>query len=96
MSEKPLTSNEVEYELLDATPIGSNTVVFRISDGSSVKVRVDIERAAVAVNFKNPDGTPYYTFNFGNHVTVIHKNRRFRGPKPVQPGPSPNLSKSVM
>jgi len=86
----PIISEEkVEFNILEAKLVGSNTVVFRLEDGAMVKVKVDIERAAVAVNFKNPDGTPHYNIGTGLKLTIIPKDKKFYIPKPtLKQGPS--------
>ena len=48
----------VEFKWLEAKPVGSDTVTFRLEDGAIVKIKVDVDRAGVAVNFTNPDGNP--------------------------------------
>ena len=47
----------VQFRILDYKLIGSDTVAFRLEDGAIVKIKVDLDRAGVAENFKNPDGT---------------------------------------
>ena len=86
----PIISEEkVEFNILEAKLVGSNTVVFRLEDGAMVKVKVDIERAAVAVNFKNPDGTPHYNIGTGLKLTIIPKDKKFYIPKSnLKQGPS--------
>jgi len=50
----------VEFKWLGAKLVGSDTVTFRLEDGAFVKIKIDINRAGVALNYANPDGTPYY------------------------------------
>lgn len=86
----PIISEEkVEFKILDAKLVGSNTVVFRLEDGAMIKVKVDIQRAAVAINFKNPDGTPNYNIQTGLNLTIIPKDKKFYIPKSkLKRGPS--------
>ena len=44
-----MSEEKVEFKILEAKLVGSNTVVFRLEDGAMVKVKVDIGRAAVAL-----------------------------------------------
>jgi hypothetical protein len=76
-----MSEEKVEFKILDVKLVGSNTVVFRLEDGAMVKVKVDIERAAVAIDFKNPDGTPHYNIGTGLRLTVIPKDKKFYIPK---------------
>ncbi len=86
----PIISEEkVEFKILDVKLVGSNTVVFRLEDGAMVKVKVDIERAAIAIDFKNPDGTPHYNIGTGLRLTIIPKDKKFYIPKSkLKRGPS--------
>ena len=78
----PIISEEkVEFKILDVKLVGSNTVVFRLEDGTIVKVKVDIDRAAVAIDYKNPDGTPHYNIGTGLRLTIIPKDKKFYIPK---------------
>ena len=84
-----ILDEKIEFKILEAKLVGSNTVVFRLEDGATVKVKVDIERAAVAVNYKNPDGTPRYNIGAGLKVAVIPKDKKFYIPKSkLKRGPS--------
>ncbi len=76
-----MSEEKVEFKILEAKLVGSNTVVFRLEDGTMVKVKVDIERAAVAIDFKNPDGTPHYNIGTGLRLTIIPKDKKFYIPK---------------
>ncbi|MEM3614552.1 MAG: hypothetical protein QXJ86_00910 [Nitrososphaerales archaeon] len=79
-------SGEIEFELLESKPVGSDTVVFRLEDGAIVKIRVDIDRAGVAVNYKNPDGSPHYNITVSNKIVIIPPTKRYRLPKEqIQP-----------
>ncbi len=76
-----MSEEKVEFKILEAKLVGSNTVVFRLEDGAIIKVKVDIERAAVAIDFKNPDGTPHYNIGTGLRLTIIPKDKKFYIPK---------------
>ena len=71
----------VEFRWLDSKPIGSDTVVFRLEDGATVKIKVDVDKAGVAVNYMNPDGSPHYHVNTSLKVTVIPPKRRYYIPR---------------
>lgn len=68
---------DFDFDMLEAEPIGNNTVVFRLSDGAQVKIRVDIDRAGIANNYRNPDGTPHYAVSTNLKLTFIPKDRKF-------------------
>lgn len=72
---------QVEFKWLDAKLVGNDTVVFRLEDGAMVKIKVDIRRAGVAVDFKNPDGTPRYAVDTNLGIQVIPKSKKFYIPK---------------
>ena len=74
-------SEDIEFQLLECKPIGSDTVVFRLEDGAVVKIRVDIDRAGVATNYRNPDGSPHYNIAVSNKITIIPPNKKYRLPK---------------
>lgn len=76
-----MPDEKVEFKWLDAKCVGSDTVIFRLEDGATVKIRVDIGRAGVAVNYTNPDGSPHYNINADLRVTVIPPDKRFSLPK---------------
>lgn len=74
-------SEKVEFKQLEFKLLGSDTVVFRLEDGAMVKVKVDIDRAGIALNFKNPDGTPHYAINASLKIAVTPPDRKFSMPK---------------
>ena len=74
-------SGDIEFELLESKPVGSDTVVFRLEDGALVKIRVDIDRAGVAINYKNPDGSPHYNIAVSNKIIIIPPSKKYRLPK---------------
>ena len=76
-----MTEETVEFKILEAKPVGSDTVVFRLEDGALVKIKVDLERAGVATNFRNPDGSPHYNFTPRLNVNVIPSDKRFLIPR---------------
>ena len=76
-----MTEDKIEFKMLEAKTVGSNTVVFRLEDGAQVKIKVDIQRAGVAVNLTNPDGTPHYNVGAGLRVQVIPPKKRYYIPR---------------
>jgi hypothetical protein len=72
-----MEKDQVEFKLLDSKLVGNDTVVFRLEDGAIVKIKVDITRAGVAINFKNPDGTPHYAVDTNLGLQVIPKSKKF-------------------
>ena len=87
-------SEDIEFELLESKPVGSDTVVFRLEDGAIVKIRVDIDRAGVAINYKNPDGSPHYNIAVSNKITIIPPNKRYRIPRAHPQAAQPKEEKS--
>jgi hypothetical protein len=76
-----MSEDKVEFKWLEAKSVGTDTVVFRLEDGAMVKLRVDITRAGVATNFKNPDGSPHYSINTNVGIQIIPADKRFTLPK---------------
>jgi hypothetical protein len=88
---------KVEFKWLDAKCVGGDTVVFRLEDGATVKVKVDIDKAGVALNFANPDGTAHYNIGASLKLNVIPANRKFSMPRSRVSGiPTAPLKKSPM
>ena len=71
----------VEFKWLEAKAVGSDVVVFHLEDGATVKVRVSLDRAGVAISTKNPDGTDLYNFSANLQMTVIPPDKKFSIPK---------------
>ena len=45
--------------------------------GSEIyKVKVDLDRVGIAINFTNPDGTPHYAINTSVKLSIIPKNKK--------------------
>ncbi len=87
-------SDQVEFKWLDARLQGNDTVVFRLEDGALVKIRVNVDRAGVALNYRNPDGTLHYNVSTNLNLTVIPSDKKFTVPKaslqaPTPPKPTP-------
>lgn len=70
-------SDKIEFKLLDYSTMGSDTVTFKLEDGTIVKVKVGIERVGVATNYRNPDGSLHYAVNTSVKLYVIPYDKRF-------------------
>lgn len=84
------SKNKIEFKMLDCERVGSDFVAFKLEDGALVKVKVDLDRAGIATNHKNPDGTPHYAINTSVKITIIPNNRTFsmeKNQKEKQPPP---------
>jgi len=73
--------DRIEFKLLEPKLQGNDTVVFRLEDGALVKVKVDIDRAGIATNFRNPDGTAHYNVNASLRLTIVPPDKKFTVPK---------------
>jgi hypothetical protein len=73
-------TDKIEFNLLESKVVGSNVVVFRLSDDTLVKVYVDVDKAGVATTYRNPDGTPHYMVNTTVKLTIVPKDRKFTIP----------------
>ena len=74
MSQKP---NKIEFKMLDHERVENEFVSFKLEDGTLVKVKVDLDRVGIAINYSNPDGTPHYAINTSVKLSVIPKERKF-------------------
>ena len=83
-----MPEENVEFKILDAKLVGSDIVVFRLEDGASVKVQVSVDRAGVATNYRNPDGSLHYNISAGLKITVIPKEGKFSVPRSQLPMPA--------
>lgn len=81
VSGTPASDKAVEFRMLDYSTVGSDTVSFKLEDGTVVKVRVGIERVGVATNYRNPDGTLHYAVNTSVKLYIIPHDKRFTLPK---------------
>jgi len=84
-----LSEPMIEFKWLDAKPVGGDVVVFRLEDGATVKARVSVDRAGVALNFKNPDGANHYTINASLAITIVPPERKFTIPRSQVQAPTP-------
>jgi hypothetical protein len=78
-------SEQIKYKLISAKLVGSNVVCFRLEDETLVKVHVDLARVGMAVDRKNPDGTPIYNVNAGMRIDFESKEKTFYAPAPPIP-----------
>lgn len=73
--------DKIEFKMLDSERVGDDTVTFRLEDGTLVKVKVEVDRAGIATNYRNPDGTAHYAINTSVKVFVVPHDRKFTMPK---------------
>jgi len=83
--------DKVEFKMLDYSIVGSDTVSFKLEDGTIVKVKVGIERVGVATNYRNADGSLHYAVNTSAKIYVIPYDKRFTLPKNQIQGQDPSL-----
>ncbi len=74
MSQKP---NKIDFKMLDFERIEHDYVSFKLEDGTIVKIKVDLDRVGIAINYTNPDGTPHYAINTSIKLSVIPSERKF-------------------
>ena len=86
----------VEFKWLEAKLVGSDTVTFRLEDGALVKIKVDVDRAGVAVNYANPDGTPHYHIDVSWKVNVTPPKKKFYIRRSELPPIPPNKKKNII
>ena len=71
------TPDKIDFNMLDYAVEGTDTVSFKLEDGTIVKVKVGIERVGVATNYRNPDGSLHYAVNTSVKLYVIPYDKRF-------------------
>jgi len=81
-------------KLLDFETEKEEWNVYRLEDGTIVKVKAALANARLRVNEKgepipNPDGTPQYEFQFETKVRVLPENRIITVIKPSEKKPQP-------
>ncbi len=81
--------NKIEFKMLDYERVGNDFVAFKLEDGALVKVKVDLDRAGIATNHKNADGTPHYAINTSVKLTIIPNERKFSVEKNLKDKPPP-------
>jgi hypothetical protein len=72
-----VSKDKIEFKMLDHQRVGDEYVTFKLEDGTIVKVKVDLDRVGIAINYKNPDGTPHYAVNASLKLTIIPNERKF-------------------
>jgi hypothetical protein len=85
-----MSEEQIKYKQLSAKLVGSNVVCFRLEDESLLKIYTELARVGVAVDRKNPDGTPIYNFSIASRVEVQTKDKTFYAPLPQVPTKSVN------
>jgi hypothetical protein len=80
-----MSEEQIKYKQLSVKLVGSNVVVFRLEDETLVKIHTELARVGVAVDRKNPDGTPIYNFNIASRIEVETKDKTFYAPLPPVP-----------
>ena len=84
-----IDGDRIEFRMLDHASVGDDTVSFRLEDGTTVKVKVTLERVGIATNYRNPDGTAHYAVNSAVKVYVIPSDKKFTMPKSQVTGNTP-------
>lgn len=77
---------QIKYKMISAKlESGSNVVSFRLEDETLVKIYVEMPRVGIAVDRKNPDGTPIYNINTNLRVDIEPKDKTYYAPAPPTP-----------
>lgn len=86
-------AEQIKFKQLTAKLVGSNVVNFRLEDETLVKVHVEVGRVGVAIDRKNPDGTPLYNANVNLRLEFETKDKTFYAPPPPVPTQSTSHKK---
>ena len=73
--------SDIEFKLIESKLVGSDSVLFKLEDGHMVKVKVDIDRVGVALNYKNPDGSPHSNVSISSKITIVSPYKKYKLPK---------------
>lgn len=79
------SEDAVEFKWLEARLVGSDTVTFRLEDGALVKIKVDVDRAGIALNYTGPDVAPHYHVDASIKVNVVPPAKKFKIPRSELP-----------
>ncbi len=80
-----MADEQIKFRLISAKMVGSNVVNFRLGDETLVKVHVELGRVGVAIDRKNPDGTPIYNISANLRMDFEPKDKTFYAPIPPVP-----------
>jgi hypothetical protein len=89
-----MPDEQIKFRQISAKVVGSNVVCFRLEDETLVKVHVELGRVGVAVDRKNPDGTPIYNVNANLRMDFETKDKTFYAPIPPVPTKSTSEKKA--
>ncbi|MFQ5762938.1 MAG: hypothetical protein ACE5PO_07870 [Candidatus Bathyarchaeia archaeon] len=88
----------VKFKWLDCKPVKAEvqgrTVLgtFQLEDGTFIEISIDINRCGVALEYKNPDGSPHHHVEPNLRVRIIPSDKVYAVPRetiafPSQPKP---------
>lgn len=80
-----MSGEPIKFRQISAKLVGSNVVSFRLEDETLLKAHVELVRVGVAVDRKNPDGTPIYNVNANLRMDFETKDKTFYAPIPQIP-----------
>jgi len=80
-----MSDEQIKFRQISAKLVGSNVVSFRLEDETLVKIYVELGRVGVAIDRKNPDGTPIYNVNANLRMDFETKDKTFYAPIPPVP-----------
>jgi hypothetical protein len=80
-----MSEEQIKFRQISAKLVGNDVVAFRLEDGTLLRIHVELLRVGVAVDRKNPDGTPIYNINANLRPEVETKDKIFYAPIPPVP-----------
>jgi hypothetical protein len=89
-----MSEDQIKFRQISAKLVGSDVVTFRLEDGTLVKAHVDLGRVGVALDRKNPDGTPIYNISANVRMDFETKDKTFYAPIPPVPTKSTSDKKA--
>ena len=99
MRRKDLAEERIEAEVVEAKPIGSNVVMFGLTDDTRIKVTVTISTVLRSKEL-NPDGNPKYHANVNMNLEflppagkIVKVSRSIFGPP--QPSAKPKDARQI-
>jgi len=86
-----MAQEQIKCKQLSFTRSGNkDPIVFRLEDETIVKVYFEMMRVGIAVERKNPDGTPLYILQHNVRIETVTKDKTFFMPSPPVPTQSTN------
>jgi len=76
-------AEQIKYKMISAHLVGKDNIVrFQLEDETLLILHAELTRVGVAIDRKNPDGTPIYNVNLNVRMDFQTKDKVFYAPAP--------------